>query len=377
MTFGPESFLKYFYFSLNVQPHQHQKPRLEYDPHLNRQNFNPQFHQQQFNQPYRQQEFHPQTNQNAISPLNLQIAFKQNIFWFNTNMQLLNNGNLSPLAANLAKTQMDIARSKIFEIVELDMRLRHQDTQTRGVNVTNQISSSFSQSGKAETVKDKPREVRKPPEPEKAFKKPSDVVSNVCFAEKDTNDDRKGKLDKSDFEIYIFTVKSPDEFWFQYDGDKLEEFMEEMNNYYSTLPVDRMLCSFEVNTSEGTILAAYFLKFWHRARVVAEGLDDLEVFALDFGTNHIIPKRRARHLFSQFKKPPPKARKGKLFNFASPSGQWTSRQVSAFTDKITGEPMTATIKNVKNFVYELDIMSNGVNIADHLVKEGFGIHPTD
>lgn len=151
--------------------------------------------------------------------------------------------------------------------------------------------------------------------------------------------------------------------------------MEHMNEFYSCLSVDRNISSVEVDTSKGNMIAVYLLDFWHRAQVVSEGLDELKVLAVDFGTHHIIPKRRVRHLYSQFKKESLKARKGKLANFHPSNGdKWTDKELSAFTGKVAGKSLTASIAKVKDSVYELVITKNGLSLADHLVKKGFGAH---
>lgn len=126
-------------------------------------------------------------------------------------------------------------------------------------------------------------------------------------------------LGNANIYVWVSEIYSPTKFWFHIDNadcpNELEDFMYELNGFFSESDVDQ---KYRMHTSDiivGRACAAIYDRRWHRGEIVGAFNPDtktVKVFFMDYGTTSIVPLDQLRHLSNVFASFPRQAHRGRM-----------------------------------------------------------------
>ncbi|KAG5680824.1 hypothetical protein PVAND_010307 [Polypedilum vanderplanki] len=187
------------------------------------------------------------------------------------------------------------------------------------------------------------------------------------------------KLDhKHQFPIFITTIYSPTQFYFQYDEEGLNELMANIQEFYKSIPENSLIIELS-DLVVGQIVAAKMDGVWNRSEVLSiKENGRIELLFLDFGVFLTRPITFIRYIPESFTLVPAKALRGSLYGIQSdrPSDQWSDDSRNFFFIKIKDKELHASIRAVdKDGFYYLDIFETLLSkqsITEEMIENLYG-----
>ncbi|KAK3602033.1 hypothetical protein CHS0354_015024 [Potamilus streckersoni] len=172
--------------------------------------------------------------------------------------------------------------------------------------------------------------------------------------------------------VLVSHCESPSLFWIQLESNKpsINTLLNSMYAAYSdqtlaTLCVDKV--------QEGDLVMALYAEdeSWYRAKVISVASDqEVEVFFMDYGNSEIVPKDSLRKFMAQFSELPIQGLMCSLSGVNPKENSWSDETIDLFTELTQDKPLLMDVLNVKEEVYQVNLMDMGLSIGQQLLDHG-------